>query len=153
MTFAFISCQRFNMFGLKKKIDNITEENIKLNTKLLDVNNHIAELTQAIGVLKVNNELQQNEINALSNLSKELEATLSEYLEYKKKKEGEQPFIEVISEGFSDGGMELKLDWNEAMINLLKRNGYRGETDDDIIERYLSDMFNDRAKNGPDAIT
>jgi hypothetical protein len=63
------------------------------------------------------------------------------------KKESEEPFIEILSQSFDEKlGLELKLDWNDAMINYLKRNGYRGYDDEDIVMKYASDIFNEKAK-------
>ena len=135
------------MFGFTKKIESLENKNVESTRQ-------IAELTQSVELLKATKTTHENDLSALNEKIKLLEGNLTEFLEYKKKKESENPFIEVISESFDEEiGMQIKLDWNEAMINYLKRNGYRGLTDDEIIEKYVSDVFNDRAKNGPDPIT
>lgn len=121
--------------------------NKKLNKAQEDLN----KLTQEFENFKT--EVNTNK-NSVDERLKPLEETMAEYFNYLKRKQSEEPFIEVISESFDEkAGIQIKLDWNDAMINYLKRNGYRGVTDDEIIEKYVSDVFNDRAKNAPDPIT
>lgn len=94
---------------------------------------------------KDNNAIKNNEFNERL---KVIEEHLDEYLAYRTKKDSEEPFLEVISESFSEtNGIELKLDWNEAMINFLKRNGYQGQDDDDIIEKYILDLLTSAKNN------
>lgn len=153
------------MWGWKKKFKKIEAE-YNAATQLL------SEMTQELETLKGNDKINNDEIVALRGMLKKsedddvvlhgsidgrlntLEAVMSDYFAYLKRKASEEPFIEVLSESFDEEtGIQIKLDWNDAMINYLKRNGYRGVTDDEIVEKYVSDVFNDRAKNGPEPIT
>lgn len=53
--------------------------------------------------------------------------------------EREEPRLEVVHSGIDpDGKLRIELDWNQAFINLLKKNGIVGETEDEAIQEYLS---------------
>lgn len=109
---------------------------------------------------KLKSKINDNETNNTANLNlindhktriEALETTLKEYIDYKKKKEGDEPFLELIGDELSaEYGLAVKLDWNAAMINYLKRNGYNGTTDEEIVQKYLVDMMNDKAKKDND---
>ena len=119
---------------------------------IVDITTLLNSTVEALQASKTVIEQQQGYIEDLTNRVVVLEKHLTEYLEYKKKKESEQPFIEVISESFDEKeGLQIKLDWNEAMINYLRRNGYRG-TDDEIIEKYTADLFNEKSRLPPQKI-
>ena len=122
-----------------------------------------ARLEQTIGTVNATASLvaqQENNIasisshvNALNEKMAGMEKELKEYLDMKKRKESEEPYIQIISQSFDDtNGLQMELDWNDAMINYLKRNGYRGLDDEDIIMKYVSDLFNEKVKNGPESI-
>ena len=115
---------------------------------MLTTNKKHNELKVQVGSLSASLQAVQLQNTELETRLGVLEAELSEYIAYKKKKEGETPYIEVLSESFDErDGLEVKLDWNEAMINYLKRNGYRGVDDDSIIQKYVSDLFNEKISN------
>lgn len=53
--------------------------------------------------------------------------------------EREEPRLEVLHMGIEDDGqLRIKLDWNKAFIDHLKKNGITGETEDEAIKEYLS---------------
>jgi outer membrane protein assembly factor BamA len=53
--------------------------------------------------------------------------------------EREDPRLEVVQLGIEgDGQLKIKLDWNKAFIDHLRKNGITGETEDDAIKEYLS---------------
>ena len=52
-----------------------------------------------------------------------------------------EPKLEVLHSGIDpDGRIKMKLDWNEAFINLLRERGVKGDTDEKMIENYLAMM-------------
>lgn len=127
------------MFISTKTFDKYKEEVIQNNnTMTTSINNAAAEASTNAA-----------DLNALTARIEVLEGNLKEYLDYKKRKEADDPFIEILSETFDEktGKLEMNFDWNPAMINFLKRNGYRGSDDDEIIMKYVSDMFNEKAIN------
>lgn len=60
--------------------------------------------------------------------------------------EREEPRLEVLHLGIEDDGqLKIKLDWNKAFINLLLKNGFSGETEDEIIKNYLARLTTETA--------
>jgi hypothetical protein len=63
----------------------------------------------------------------------------------KKRYESDEPFVEIVSEDFtSEGGVQLRLDWNTAFITYLKKNGFNGATDEQIVDTWLVSLSNSR---------
>ena len=90
---------------------------------------------------------QVTENDGLVDRIKKIEDKLNPFIDVESKMQGPEPFIAVISESFhAEHGIELKLDWNDAMINFLKRNGYAGVDDEQIIQQYVYDLFSDKIK-------
>lgn len=71
--------------------------------------------------------------------------------------EREEPRLEVIHMGIEeDGQLKIKLDWNKAFIDHLKKNGITGETEDEAIKEYLSRLTTQTADEQgelPDVLT
>jgi hypothetical protein len=123
----YTSCQRFKMIITRDRLNNM------LAAATADA------VTQS-----------KTKIDELEGRIVALEAHLQNYLNLLKKKASEDPYIQVLSESFDEeNGLEIKLDWNPAMINYLKRNGYRGIDDDEVIMKYVADMFNEKRINDP----
>lgn len=111
--------------------------NKKINEILLQIEN----LKDRIKVIEDTNE---NLVKKLSNYDNNID----DFIKNQEKKSGTEPHIEIVSESFDpEHGIELKLDWNESMINFLKRNGYVGKSDDEIIEKYISDLLKHKLNN------
>jgi len=53
------------------------------------------------------------------------------------------PWIGVISSDYNAGltsdGFSFELDWNDEFVQMLKREGYRGATEDEIVEQWFED--------------
>lgn len=49
-----------------------------------------------------------------------------------------EPWVEVIGDKVnSDGEIQLQLDWNDAFVKYLRTHGFRGATEDVIIQKWL----------------
>ena len=60
--------------------------------------------------------------------------------------EREEPRLEVVHFGIEeDGQLKIKLDWNKAFIDHLRKNGITGETEDEAIKEYLSRLTTETA--------
>lgn len=58
----------------------------------------------------------------------------------------EEPRLEVLHLGIEeDGQLKIKLDWNKAFIDHLRKNGITGETEDEAIKEYLSRLTTETA--------
>lgn len=64
--------------------------------------------------------------------------------EREKKRLSSEPWVEVIGEKIdSDGRIELQLDWNAAFVKYLKLNGFRGQTDEILVQTWLAALERD----------
>lgn len=70
----------------------------------------------------------------------EAEAKAKELADAKVAEASAEPWIDVRGEPDSDGRIRLQVDWNDAFIKLLKKNGFGGANDDVIIQQYLTVM-------------
>lgn len=54
-----------------------------------------------------------------------------------------RPWVDVVHSEYNDNegsdGFAFELDWNDAFINLLRKEGYSGPTDDAIVEQWFED--------------
>lgn len=64
--------------------------------------------------------------------------------EREKKRMSAEPWVEVIGEKIDeDGRIELQLDWNAAFVKYLRLNGFRGATDDVLVQTWLAALQKD----------
>lgn len=60
----------------------------------------------------------------------------------KKEKSSNTPWIEIKGEAIDpDKGIRLSLDWNTAFITYLKQNGINGTDEDQIIQKYITLLY------------
>ncbi len=64
--------------------------------------------------------------------------------EREKKRLSAEPWVEVVGEKIDeDGRIELQLDWNAAFVKYLRLNGFRGATDDVLVQAWLAALEKD----------
>lgn len=64
--------------------------------------------------------------------------------EREKKRLSAEPWVEVVGEKIDeDGRIELQLDWNAAFVKYLRLNGFRGATDDVLVQSWLAALEKD----------
>lgn len=50
-----------------------------------------------------------------------------------------KPWMEFTTDGvIKDGMVKLEFDWNTAFINELRKNGFTGMSEEEIVESYMS---------------
>lgn len=60
------------------------------------------------------------------------------YRKRKNKKESDEPYIEIISEGIdSVGRLKIEFDWNTAFIIDLRKNGFDGDSEEEIVQKWF----------------
>lgn len=66
----------------------------------------------------------------------------------------QQPWIDLISHGYDSelgiNGVYFEFDWNDRWIAFLKSNGYNGNTEEDIIQFWFTDICKAMAKGVAD---
>lgn len=54
------------------------------------------------------------------------------------KRKSSDPWVEVIGEKMDKEGLiELQLDWNDAFVKYLRQHGFKGATEDIIVQQWL----------------
>lgn len=58
-------------------------------------------------------------------------------------KESKEPWVNVVSTKFDESDPRqgfMELEWNAAFIQFLKENGYTGKTDEDLVDKWFTDL-------------
>jgi hypothetical protein len=66
-----------------------------------------------------------------------------------KKEASKEPWFEILSHQIKDDGIVLNVDWNKSFIELLKKKGYTGINDDQLIDQYLYTLFKNKVQEEP----
>lgn len=61
-----------------------------------------------------------------------------------KRESSKEPWFEILSGQIKDDGIVLKVDWNKSFIDTLKKKGYSGINDDELIDQYLYTLFKNK---------
>lgn len=114
-----------------------------------DLNKRIGELEVQLAADRIAAESTQA---ALSRLRSDIESTIVVTVaaavesrirtieeERQARAESTTPYFEILSEIETgiDGKTKLEMDWNPAFIEELRRKGYTGESEQDIIQKWM----------------
>lgn len=68
-------------------------------------------------------------------------------IEREKKRSSSEPWVEIVSEQYDEDTKQvsIKLDWNKAFIKMLRRSGYSGRDDQEIIDKWFKRLSEDIA--------
>jgi len=58
-------------------------------------------------------------------------------------KESTEPWVNVARTTFDENDPRqgyMELEWNTAFINFLRENGYTGKTDEDLVDKWFTDL-------------
>ena len=61
----------------------------------------------------------------------------------KKLKKSEEPRVEVLNMNVNPDNPRngfFELDWNDEFVNMLKQNGYEGESQEEIVDRWFQTL-------------
>lgn len=60
---------------------------------------------------------------------------------FKKTQPVPEPYVEIIETTHDpEHGFKFKLDWNDEFVEYLKENGYSGDTDELIVEKWMQNI-------------
>ena len=52
------------------------------------------------------------------------------------------PYVEIKSADFDPKkGMKIELDWNDAFIDYLRKNGYVGTSEEALVQKWLGQLY------------
>ena len=63
--------------------------------------------------------------------------------EPKHPRESDEPWVNVVNTEFDTGNPKqgfMELEWNKAFINFLREHGYTGNTDEDLVDKWFTDL-------------
>jgi hypothetical protein len=57
-------------------------------------------------------------------------------------KDSEEPYVNILSDAYDEqnGSFKLILDWNDAFIKQLRKAGYTGATDQEMVNLWLASL-------------
>lgn len=61
----------------------------------------------------------------------------------KNHKESDEPWVNVVNTDFDENNPRqgfMELEWNSAFIEFLKKHGYKGKNDEEIVDRWFTDL-------------
>lgn len=136
--------------GLKPVIKRIDEVRHSLTLRVNenekkgnDNEQQLIKLTAIIKKLLADNQKLRNDVDTL--------------LDLKTRKESDEPWIDFTGGDIDpDKGLQLQLDWNDAFIDQLRSQGYRGITETELVGQYILELSNmiaekERQSNSEDA--
>ena len=68
-----------------------------------------------------------------------------EYLERMKK--SPKPWVELVGMSQVGGNIKIELDWNDAFVTELRKNGFTGPDDETVVQRYIAVLARDVAED------
>ena len=75
--------------------------------------------------------------------AKQKEESKSENKEKAKATKNKQPWIQVLTTHVDKTNPKngfFELDWNEYFVQSLRLNGYRGSTDEEVVDKWFQDL-------------
>ncbi len=82
-----------------------------------------------------------DEIDELRSQLSSLQKTVDELNHLRDRKNSDEPWFEFVGgDVHPEHGLELRLDWNDAFIQQLRRQGYKGTSDDELIAQYIANV-------------
>ena len=113
------------MFMSKEKVENIAR-------RIWD---------ESFKVVKGMFDQRDEDIESLQGQLTTLKETVDELNHLRDRKHSDEPWFEFVGgEVHPEHGLELRLDWNDAFIDQLKHQGYKGTSDDEIIAQYIANV-------------
>lgn len=59
-----------------------------------------------------------------------------------KEKNSKLPWVKIVGESVDpEKGIRIELDWNEAFIKYLRKNGYNGSDEEAVVGKWLAHMY------------
>ena len=58
-------------------------------------------------------------------------------------KESNEPWVNVVNTEFDEGNPKqgfMELEWNKAFIEFLRKHSYTGNTDEELVDKWFTDL-------------
>lgn len=117
---------------LRNQIAELQQRIVEVEAKnrtLEQVQDHLAQCMKAVGKLVKAHQALRKDVDVL--------------LDLKRRKESDEPWIDFTGGDIDpEKGVELKFDWNDAFIDQLRAQGYKGITETELVGQYLLQLSN-----------
>ena len=141
--------QLLKEFSKKVNDDLIIPRMDDLISKLKTLEQAIDALSSQVLTLQNSNDVLKHSLKEYSDLldateeqNEILKVQLEKASESERARNSDEPYAHVISWHLDENGnLETSIDWNKAFIQHLIQHGYRGSTDEQIIERWLRGVY------------
>ena len=122
------------MFNKKQKRIKVLEAEVK------KISEWYEEAVTTIGNLQKTHEEDMTAVGNLQNTNSEL----AKQLEVKDHQGSVVPWFQLETTELDPvKGLQIKLDWNEAMIQHLRDNGHTGRDDEVLVQKWLAMLYED----------
>lgn len=56
-----------------------------------------------------------------------------------------EPWVEILGDGLTNNGLRVELEWNDAFVEYLRKEGITGTDDDQIVQKWVTLLLRDMA--------
>jgi hypothetical protein len=71
----------------------------------------------------------------------QLQQQVNQLMDLKSRRESNEPWIDFVGGDIDPkNGLQINLDWNDAFIDQLRIQGYRGTTETELVSQYLKQV-------------
>lgn len=126
---------------------NLLESDVDRECELLRIkyaHSEISEYDYRIGVVHLQKQEGQDRLLAILEVQLMLDVITQREFDKQRATALNEPYICVIDSGYKPeeklNGLYFEFDWNDLWIDELKSAGYTGFTDDQLVQRWFSDI-------------
>jgi len=60
------------------------------------------------------------------------------------------PWVEILGEADTPQGLKIELEWNDAFVEMLKKEGITGANEDQIVQKWIALLMHDMSSKMDD---
>lgn len=140
------------MFVSKSKFEELQREFVSLKNRLQDQSENIEKVLEIHKKTLAAFETLQNMNVERDAHYKEIDAKVRELYDIRERKLSDEPWVEVIGGDVDpERGLQMRLDWNDAFIEQLRAQGYRGTSESTLVGQWLLNVSNTVTDGGDGA--
>lgn len=91
-------------------------------------------------------EIKQEQETEAQQRKKQREEEQKAHQEYvERMKNSDEPWVEVVGMSHTSEGVKVELEWNDAFVDYLRKNGVSGTDDEQVVQRWVTLLLRDMA--------
>ena len=116
------------------------------------ITNHCLTIGEHVNKFRVDLSTTAKVIKSQHLMIAQLQQQVKLLMDLKSRRESNEPWIDFVGGDVDPtNGLQINLDWNDAFIDQLRAQGYRGTTETELIAQYLKQVGSVVGGNDPDA--